>query len=184
MRVGGLDATGKDDLHRQSLRPRLVVNYLASLERVRALEPELLITGHGEPVRDKKQIAKVLDTLHGAVSYIRDRTIEGMNAGKSVHELMREIVLPDHLRIGEFHATVRWAVRAIWDENSGWFRYADGTTGLYDVPRSSVHADIVALADASALATKANDHLVAGRRQRHCTSPTSLSIASQATAMH
>lgn len=144
-------------------KPRLVINYLASLERVRALEPELLITGHGDPIHGKDQIRKDLDKLHGAVSYIRDRTIAGMNAGKSVHELMREIILPDHLKIGEFHGTVRWAVRAIWDENSGWFHYADGTTGLYGVPRSSVHADIVALAGASALAVKASDHLVAGR---------------------
>ncbi len=144
-------------------KPRLVVNYLASLERVRALEPELLITGHGDPVHGKEQIAKDLNTLHGAVSYIRDRTIEGMNAGKNVHDLMREIILPDHLKIGEFHGTVRWAVRAIWDENSGWFHYAEGTTGLYGVPRSSVHADIVALAGASALAEKASDHLNAGR---------------------
>ncbi|MFT3965542.1 MAG: MBL fold metallo-hydrolase [Sphingobium sp.] len=145
-------------------KPRLVVNYLASLERVRALEPELLITGHGDPIRGKERIRADLDRMHGAVSYIRDRTIEGMNAGKSVHQLMREIVLPDELKIGEFHGTVRWAVRAIWDEHSGWFHYEDGTTGLYGVPRSSVHGDLVELAGgASALAARASDHLAAGR---------------------
>jgi alkyl sulfatase BDS1-like metallo-beta-lactamase superfamily hydrolase len=145
-------------------KPRLVVNYLASLERVRALEPELLITGHGEPVIGKERIRADLDRLDGAVSYIRDRTIEGMNAGKSVHQLMREILLPDDLTIGEFHGNVRWAVRAIWDEHSGWFHYEEGTTGLYGVPRSSVHGDLVELAGgASALAKRAADHLAAGR---------------------
>ncbi|MET0240275.1 MAG: MBL fold metallo-hydrolase [Sphingobium sp.] len=144
-------------------KPRLIVNYLASLALVRDLEPELLITGHGDPIIGKDKIRADLDRMHAAMSFIRDRTIEGMNAGKTVHELMREIVLPDELALGEFHGTVRWAVRAIWDENSGWFHYEDGTTGLYAVPRSSVHADIVALAGASALAARAGDHLVAGR---------------------
>lgn len=141
-------------------KPRLVVNYLASLERVRALEPELLITGHGDPIRGRDTIRTALDRMHGAVSYIRDETIAGMNAGKSVHQLMREIRLPEHLTIGEFHGNVRWAVRAIWDEHSGWFHYEDGTTGLYDVPRSSVHADIAELAGgAAALAERATQKL-------------------------
>jgi glyoxylase-like metal-dependent hydrolase (beta-lactamase superfamily II) len=136
-------------------KPRLVRAYLRSVEEVRALSPELLITGHGEPVRGAAKIRADLDTMHAAVSWIERETIAGMNAGKDVHTLMREIALPEELRIGEFHGKTPWVVRAIWEENAGWFHF-DSTTSLYGVPRSSVNADLAELAGgASALATRA-----------------------------
>ena len=139
-------------------RPRLVRAYLRSLEEVRALEPELLITGHGEPIRGAAKIRADLDTMHAAVSYIERETIAGMNAGKDVQTLMREIKLPDDLKIGEFHGQTKWTVRSIWEENAGWFHFADSTTGLYGVPRSSVNADLAELAGgASALAKRAGE---------------------------
>ena len=117
-------------------KPRLVQRFLPSLDTVRALGAELLITGHGDPIRGAARIRADLDKLHGAVSYVNEATIAGMNAGKDVHTLMREIKLPENLKIGEFHGKVSWAVRAIWEEYSGWFHY-DTTTALYGVPRTS-----------------------------------------------
>ena len=144
-------------------KPRLVRSYLASLDRVRALGAETLITGHGEPIRGAAEVRAQLDRLHDAVAWVRDRTLEGMNAGKDVHTLMREIQLPDALRIGEPHGKVSWAVRAIWEEYSGWFLF-DSTTSLYGVPRSSVDADLAELAGgAAALAGRAREKLDQGR---------------------
>ncbi|WP_372781327.1 MBL fold metallo-hydrolase [Litorivivens sp.] len=136
-------------------KPRLASRFLESLDTVRKLGAELLITGHGEPIRGKVKIQTDLDKLYDAVSYLRDETIAGMNAGKDVHTLMREITLPEHLRLGEFHGKVNWAVKSIWHELSGWFMY-DSTTSLYGVPRDSVHNDLAELAGgAHALATRA-----------------------------
>ena len=144
-------------------KPRLVQRFLPSLDTVRNLGAELLITGHGDPIRGAARIRADLDKLHSAVSYVNDATIAGMNAGKDVHTLMREIKLPENLKIGEFHGKVSWAVRAIWEEYSGWFHY-DTTTALYGVPRSSVHADLAELAGgAAALATRARQKLGDGR---------------------
>jgi alkyl sulfatase BDS1-like metallo-beta-lactamase superfamily hydrolase len=101
--------------------------------------------------------------MHAAVSYVNDATISGMNAGKDVHTLMREIQLPAELKIGEFHGKVSWDVRAIWEEYSSWFHY-DSTTSLYGVPRSSIDADLVELAGgAGALADRAGRKLQEGR---------------------
>ena len=144
-------------------KPRLVVNYLASLERVRALGAELLITGHGDPIRGADTIRAALDKMHGAVTFINEQTIAGMNAGKDVHTLMREINLPEELQIGEFHGTVPWAVKAIWHEYAGWFYY-DSTTSLYGVPRSSVDSDLAELAGGpSKLAERAQQKVAAGK---------------------
>jgi alkyl sulfatase BDS1-like metallo-beta-lactamase superfamily hydrolase len=146
-------------------KPRLVQRYLRSLEMVRDLGAELLVTGHGDPVRGADTIRASLDKMHAAVSYVNQAVIDGMNAGKDVHTLMREIRLPDDLKIGEFHGKVSWAVRSIWEEYSGWFHY-DSTTSLYGVPRSSVDTDLAELAGgATALAARARAKLESGRAQ-------------------
>jgi glyoxylase-like metal-dependent hydrolase (beta-lactamase superfamily II) len=144
-------------------KPRLVQRYLPSLDTVRKLGAEILVTGHGEPIRGADKIRTSLDKMHAAVSYVNDAVIAGMNAGKDVHTLMREIKLPEDLKIGEFHGKVSWAVRSIWEEYSGWFHY-DSTTSLYGVPRSSVDTDLVELAGgAAALATRARKRLSDGK---------------------
>jgi alkyl sulfatase BDS1-like metallo-beta-lactamase superfamily hydrolase len=134
------------------------------VEQVRALAPELVITGHGEPIRGAETIRADLDAMHAAVSYLESETIDGMNAGKSVQQLMREIVLPEALTIGQFHGKASWVVRAIWEENAGWFHYEDGTTALYGVPRSAVDADLAELAGGvAALAARAQAYAEAGK---------------------
>ena len=144
-------------------KPRSVLRYLRSLEKVRDLGAELLVTGHGEPIRGAARIRTDLDRMHAAVSYVNDAVVAGMNAGKDVHALMREIRLPDELKIGEFHGNVRWAVRAIFHEYTGFFLY-QSTTELYGVPRSSVDKDLVELAGgADALAARAKAKVEAGQ---------------------
>lgn len=144
-------------------KPRSVRSYLASLDKVRQLNAQMLITGHGQPIIGRETVRASLDKLHAAVSYVRDETLAGMNAGKDVHTLMREVVLPEHLKIGEFHGKVSWAVRTIWLEYSGWFMH-ESTTELYDVPLSSIHADLAELAGgADVLAGRAREKLEGGQ---------------------
>lgn len=142
-------------------KPRLSRSYLKSLDRVRGLGAEILITGHGQPIRGAAEIRADLTRMHAAVSWVRDHTLAGMNAGKDVHTLMREAKLPEEIAIGEFHGKVSWAVRSIWEEYSGWFHY-DSTTSLYGVPRGSVYGDIAELAGgAGRLAARAEEKLAA-----------------------
>jgi alkylation response protein AidB-like acyl-CoA dehydrogenase len=143
-------------------KPRLVWNYLKSLEKLRALGVEMIITGHGEPITGAAQIRADIDKMHAAVSWVRDYTLDGMNAGKTVHELMRNVALPADLKIGEFHGKVSWAVKTIWEEYAGWLHYEDGTTELYGVPRSSVNADLAELAGIDALVYRAHVHVESG----------------------
>jgi alkyl sulfatase BDS1-like metallo-beta-lactamase superfamily hydrolase len=127
---------------------RSIGRFLESLEIVRGLGAELLITGHGEPIRGGAEIAAKLNRLRDGVRYIHDQTIAGMNAGKDVHTLMREIRLPPELALEESYGNVIWAVRTIWLEYTGWFHF-DGTTDLYDVPVGSVAPDLLQLAGGS-----------------------------------
>jgi glyoxylase-like metal-dependent hydrolase (beta-lactamase superfamily II) len=143
-------------------KPRSVKRYLDSLATVRELGAELLITGHGEPIRGAEKIRADLDRMHAAMSFVDRAVIAGMNEGRDVHSLMREIRLPEELKLGEPHGKVSWAVRTIWEEYSGWFHY-DSTASLYAVPRSSVNADLAELAGGAAtLAARARQHLDQG----------------------
>ncbi len=145
-------------------KPRLVRNYLRAMERIRDLGAEILITGHGQPIVGAERIRADLTRMIGAVRYVRDYTLDGMKAGKDVHTLMRDLVLPEDLRIGEFHGKASWAIKSIWREYSGWFHYEDGTTELYGVPRRSVYGDIAELAGgAGKLAARAREKLDAGQ---------------------
>lgn len=144
-------------------KPRRVWNTISSLEKLRALDAEMIITGHGDPIHGRDQIRADIDRMIGAIRWVRDYTLQGMNDGKTVHQLMREARLPDQLTIGEFHGKLSWAVKTIWEEYAGWFHYEDGTTALYGVPQSDVHADLVELAGASAIAERARAHVSANR---------------------
>jgi alkyl sulfatase BDS1-like metallo-beta-lactamase superfamily hydrolase len=143
-------------------KPRSAVRFISSLERVRALGPALLITGHGEPVAGAEAIDQALMRVRDAVQYIHDQTIKGMNDGLGLFELMRQVKLPPALAIPEAHGKVSWCVRTIWNEYLGWFQ-RESTTELYPYQRSSVDADLLALAGADALIARAREHLHSGR---------------------
>lgn len=145
-------------------KPRLSANYLSSVARIRSLGAEMLITGHGEPIKGRELILSSLNRLYDAVEWLRQAVMAGMNAGQSVHRLMQEITLPEHLSLGEYHGKVSWAVRAIWEELSGWFHYEDSTPALYGVSPSAIYADVVELAGGvEPLAARAAARLAQGQ---------------------
>ncbi|MDX2169273.1 MAG: alkyl sulfatase dimerization domain-containing protein, partial [Deltaproteobacteria bacterium] len=119
--------------------------YLATLELVRDLGAELLVVGHGPPLRGADVIAAELTRMHGAVQYVHDAVVAAMNGGQDVWTAMREIRLPPQLEQGEGYGTVAWSVRAIWEMYAGWFHH-ESTTELYPAPPRSVYAELAALA--------------------------------------
>ncbi|MFM9013239.1 MAG: MBL fold metallo-hydrolase, partial [Gemmatimonadota bacterium] len=143
-------------------RYRDALDYIASLERVLALAPARLVTGHFDPIDGEDRIAEEIIAMRDAMAWVHDRTVDGMNEGRDVHTLMREITTPSHLDVGEGYGRTAWNVRAIWEHYAGWFHHRS-TTELYGVPAAAVAPDIVRAAGADALAAAAADHLAAGR---------------------
>lgn len=143
-------------------RYRDALAYIASVERVLALEPDRVITGHFDPIDGADLIADELSALCEAMASVHDRTVEGMNAGIDVHTLMREVAVPAHLDVGEGYGKTSWNVRAIWETYAGWFHHRS-TTELYGVPASAVASDVVEAAGADALVARARAHVGAGR---------------------
>ena len=75
-------------------RYRSAEGYLATVRRLRELQPEVLVTGRHDPIVGAELIDASLERLHNAVDYVHRRALEGFNAGIDVWTLMREIELP------------------------------------------------------------------------------------------
>ena len=143
-------------------RLRFALPYLDAVQKMIDLGPELLVTGHFAPIAGAALIREELERLRDAVRYLHDRTVEGMNAGKDVFALMREIRLPPELEVGEDYGTVPWAVRAIYEGYAGWFGFRS-TTELYDRPVQTVYAELAELAGVEALIILAEAKLSEGQ---------------------
>lgn len=135
--------------------------YLQSLRRIRALEPELLITGHFEPIVGKDLIRACLDRLEAAVEFVHVETLKGMNSGKDIWTLMREVQLPDELYVGQGYGKVSWGVRTVWETYMGWFKGQD-TSELYPTQPRDVYGDLVQLAGIDAVVARGREKLSAG----------------------
>ena len=143
-------------------RYRDALTVAAAIQKVMDLGAELLLVGHHDPVAGGDLVRSELQRLHDATLYVHDETVKGMNEGRDVHTLMREIRLPPELEVGEGYGTVRWSVRAIWENYAGWFHHRS-TTELYATPQDAVHRDLVELAGGTlALLQRAQQRLEAG----------------------
>ena len=131
-------------------RPRFPWPYVESLDRILALDPKMLVPSHFEPVTDREVIRAGVRRTRDAVAYVDAAVIEGINDGKDVHSLMREIQLPEELSLPEVHGKVSWGVRSIFDDYTGWF-HLQSTTELYDVPRDALDPELVELAGGPAV---------------------------------
>lgn len=141
-------------------RYRWVEPYLESLRRIRALGPETLITGHFQPVVGAALIRTCLDRLEAAVEFVHRETLAGMNAGKDIWTLMREVRLPPELEVGEGYGKVTWAVRTIWESYMGWFK-GEATSELYATQPREVYPELVRLAGIDAVVARGRAKLPA-----------------------
>lgn len=121
---------------------RFVEPQLATNRMVRALRPDVLVTGRHEPIVGADLIDASLQRLHDAVTYVHDRALEGFNAGTDVWTLMQEIQLPPQLRVGQGYGKVSWAVRTFWEQYIGWFKL-QSTTELYPDSAPAALAELV-----------------------------------------
>jgi alkyl sulfatase BDS1-like metallo-beta-lactamase superfamily hydrolase len=142
-------------------RYRFVEPYLESVRTVRALRPEVLITGRHDPILGADLIDASLARLHGAVDYVHQKALEGFNDGVDVWTLMNEIELPPELRVGQGYGKVSWAVRTLWESYVGWFKLRS-TTELYPDSADRALTELVEAAGIDAALSRAEAALVRG----------------------
>jgi len=136
--------------------------YVESLERVLELDPVLIVPSHFKPITDRGQIRAGVQKTRDAVAFVEQAVLDGINDGKDVYTLMREIRLPTELQIPEIHGKVSWGVRSIYEAYTGWF-HLRSTTELYPVPRDALDPELVEMAGGvQAITERAAEHLARG----------------------
>ena len=138
---------------------RKPIEYVASLDKLMALQPRIIVPSHFNPTIGAAEIQQGMQRIRDAVQYVHDETVAGMNAGKTVYELMREIKLPAHLELVQNHGRVDWAVKSTWEYYATWFHF-DSTTELYPVPVRDIYADLAEAAGPEALSSLAQSYLM------------------------
>ncbi len=142
-------------------KPRWALDYVDSINRILALAPEIVVPSHGPAIIGAEEVVRQLTRYRDAILYVHDQTLLGMNQGKDVHTLMREIQLPRDLDIGESYGRISWSVRGIYEGYMGWF---DGNpVSMFSTPVDSAYPELVRLAGgASAVAELAEAQIDAG----------------------
>jgi alkyl sulfatase BDS1-like metallo-beta-lactamase superfamily hydrolase len=142
-------------------KPRWALDYVQSIDEVLALGPEVLLPSHGSPIVGEGEVKKALTRYRDAILYVHDATVRGMNEGKDVFTLMREVRLPPELEVGEGYGTIAWSVRGIYEGYAGWF---DGNPAtMYATPPAAIYPELVSMAGgAAAVAARAKQLIDAG----------------------
>jgi len=125
-------------------KPRWALDWINSIDKVLSLKPDIVLSGHGDPIVGNAEITRRLTRYRNAIQYVHDEVVKGMNAGKDVYTLMQEIKLPASYDLSQVFGRVSWSVRGIYDGYAGWFDMNPAT--MYESPPSSVYPDLVKLA--------------------------------------
>ena len=104
---------------------RDVKMWSASLDKMRFLNPDILIPSHTRPIKGAENIQGILRDYRDAIQFVHDQTIRQMNKGLTPDELAEKVILPEHLSqspyLQEFYGRVDWSVKSIFSGYLGWF---------------------------------------------------------------
>ena len=130
---------------------RDVMTWVQSLDRMRALRPEVLVPMHTLPVRGEAEVQARLTDYRDAIQYVHDQTVRAMNDGKEPDEIVEIVRLPKELAsrpwLAEHYGRVDWSVRGIFDGYMGWF--AGDAAGLSPMARKDRAQRVAKLAGGS-----------------------------------
>lgn len=101
-----------------------VGHWVDVLDQILALDPEIVLPSHTEPVIGKEAVQEQVGLFRDVLEYLLIETLECMNEGLSLNETAEKVQLPDHFKtpyLGEYYSLVPWAVKTIYTGYMGWF---------------------------------------------------------------
>ena len=150
---------------------RYPLEWAKALRRMDALEPELMLPAHGLPVRGRERIATVLLTLAEALELLVSQTIDLMNEGASLDQILQSVSLPTEWLERPWMRPVydepEFVVRNVWRMYGGWWDLDPAY--LKPSPKADLAAELVRLGGGGKVfATRAQELLEAGDLKMAC----------------
>jgi alkyl sulfatase BDS1-like metallo-beta-lactamase superfamily hydrolase len=109
----------------RGLRLRPPERWIASLEKMIALDADYLVQGHMRPILGRNAVREALTTYRDGIRTVLEQTLAGIRQGKTPDELVQEVKLPVPLAqspyLQEYYGSVAWTVRGIYADYVGWF---------------------------------------------------------------
>lgn len=104
---------------------RDIAQWAETVTALAALKPEHVVPGHTRPVLGAEESARALHQYAEAITFVLEKSLEGMNKGMTPDELVAYVTLPEHLATSEYlqelYGNVEWSVRSVFGGYIGWF---------------------------------------------------------------
>ena len=104
---------------------RYVGDWAVALREMAALEPELMLAGHGLPIVGRDRIVAALTDTADLLQSIEDQTLALMNQGVTLDRVIHEVEVPAHLLDKPYLQPVydhpQFIVRNVWRRYGGWW---------------------------------------------------------------
>src|SRR4051794_5143910 len=127
---------------------RYAAEWAVALREMAGLGAEVLLPGHGVPVVGAERVRQALSDTADYLQSLHDQTVELMNAGARLDEILHTVRPPAHLADRPYLQPVyddpEFVVRNVWRLYGGWW---DGNPAtLKPAPEPVIAAEVVTLA--------------------------------------
>ena len=104
---------------------RFAPDWASTLRRMQALDPQILVPGHGPVVSSATRAARILDDGASALESLVRQALELMSKGHILNSILHEIHAPQELLAKPYllpkYDDPAFVVRGIWHLYAGWF---------------------------------------------------------------
>jgi len=147
---------------------RYAPDWAATLRRMRALDADILVPGHGPAVRGRARAAQVLDDGAEVLESLVEQTLALMNAGRTLDEILHRVRAPKRLLEKPYllpkYDDPEFVVRNIWHLLGGW--YDGNPSHLKPARDAALAAEIAALAGGADRLVRRAEELAADGQTR------------------
>ncbi len=124
---------------------RYPLDWARALRDMAALEPQLLLPGHGLPIVGSERVARALTETATLLESLHDQTVDLMNEGARLDDIVHTVKAPAELLARPYLRPIydepEFVVRNVWRLYGGWY---DGNPARLKPPRDAAVAHEVA----------------------------------------
>ena len=147
---------------------RYAIEWAQALRKMAALEPEILLPGHGLPIIGADRIRTALTESAMLLEHLHTETIRMMNEGARLDDILNTVRAPqallDRPYLGPIYDEPEFIIRNIWRLFGGW--YDGDPSHLKPAPAAALARELASLAGGAAVLARRATELAASGELR------------------
>ncbi len=139
---------------------RFTIRWADSLDRLAALEAEVLVTEFGPIINGSKEVRHRLEKTAESLRWLRDEVVDRLNKGMSEREILADMTYPEELFNQPWmtpnYGCPEYIVRDLYREENGW--WDRNPTNLHpSAPQDAAQAVLSAIAEPAQVLSRAKE---------------------------